>query len=528
MSMHRFAALAMAFSLAVLGTPKPVQAQALASPVFAIQSFDIQGNTLLEQASIDAALAPYLGQEKNFDDIQKALEALETLYRDRGYSTVQVLLPEQELQNNRVSLLVIEKRLGQIQMEGAQHFDADNIRNSLPGLIPGNVPRLSEVSRSLRVANENPAKKVVLQLSSNPATDAVDAHLRVTDEKPWKIGATLDNTGSDATGKTRLGVLFQHANLFNRDHVMTFQYNTSPEKPERVSIYGLGYRIPLYAWGDSLDFFGAYSDVDSGTLTTGVLNLNVSGKGTVYGARYNQTLPRVGDYDHKLVYGVDYKSYENNIGFAGVPLGHDITVRPISLSYMGNWSGTDTLLSGFLSLHRNMPGGSDGDNKAFNLARAGAKADYNILRYGANGQWSIVQDWQIRANFSGQTTSDTLVPGEQFGLGGANSIRGFQEREYSDDKGYLLSAELYTPELCSRHFNGNCRLLTFYDFGKLMRNDPLPGERGRTTLASAGFGMRLEAGRNVSLRLDLGRILDDDGAGSKGNTRLHFLLGVSY
>jgi len=527
MSQSRLAFLAVALSLVITGTPRLALAQAIASPVFAIHAFEVPGNTLLDPASIDQALAPYRGANKNFGDIQQALEALEARYRDAGYSTVQVLLPEQELQNGVVRFQVIEKKLGQVHVEGAHFFDQDNIRNSFPGLEPGTLPRLDDISRSLRIANENPAKKVVLQLSATDDT-TVDAHLQVTDQKPWKIGAQLDNTGSEATGKTRLGVLLQHANLFNRDHVMTFQYTTSPEKSERVSIYGLGYHVPLYAWGDSIDLFGAYSDVDSGTLTAGVLNLSVSGKGSVYGARYNQTLPRIGDYEQKIIYGLDYRAYENNIGFAGTPLGHDITVRPLSISYVGTWSTRATVMTGFLSATRNIPGGSNGDSDAFNLARAGAPSDYSILRYGVSGYWSIPHDWQIRANFSGQSTPDKLVAGEQFGLGGASSVRGFQEREFADDKGYLFSTELYTPELCAQRFNGNCRLLAFYDYGKLRRNDALPGEKRSGSLASAGLGLRLQSGEHVSLRLDLGQILDDNETGSKGNTRLHFLLSVSY
>ena len=520
--------LALSLSLMLASLPCTTLAEALPVPVFPIERFQVEGNTLLDPEAVHTTLAPFQGQARHFGDIQQALEKLEALYHEAGYSAVQVLLPEQELQNGTVRFQVIERKLGELRMEGAQFFDEDNIRRSFPGLVPGTVPNLKQVSRSLRIANENPAKQTTLQLAGNPGTDAVDAHLRIRDEKPWKVALNLDNTGTDATGRTRLGALFQHANLFNRDHVMTLQYTTSPEKPERVSIYGLGYRIPLYARGDSLDFFAAHSDVDSGTLTAGVLALNVSGKGNIYGARYNQTLPRLGDYEQKLIYGIDYKAYENHIGFNGTPLGHDITVRPFSITYLGSWNRPGALVSGFLTAARNIPGGSHGGRTDFQLARAGAEADYSLIRYGLNGHWTLARDWQFRAGLSGQESPDKLVPGEQFGLGGASSVRGFQEREFSDDKGYLFTTEVYTPELCASSFNGNCRLLAFYDHGRLSRNGALAGESRSGTLASAGLGLRLQAGKHVSLRLDAGRVLDDNDGGSKGNTRLHFQLGVSY
>ena len=42
---------------------------------------------------------------------------------------------------------------------------------------------------------------------------------------------------------------------------------------------------------------------------------------------------------------------------------------------------------------------------------------------------------------------DLLISGEQFGLGGAHSIRGFEERELSADKGIQASLEIYALPL---------------------------------------------------------------------------------
>jgi len=95
--------------------------------------------------------------------------------------------------------------------------------------------------------------------------------------------------------------------------------------------------------------------VDSGTLPMGTANLAVSGKGTVAGGRYNQTLTRIGRYEHKLIYGVDFRDYQNNVNLAGIPLDTSVRVTPLSLSYSGSmqFTGADT---GFnVGLSRNIP-----------------------------------------------------------------------------------------------------------------------------------------------------------------------------
>ena len=71
---------------------------------FDIVRFQIEGNTLLPDAEAQQVVAPQLGPKRVYGDIQKALEALEQAYRKRGYSTVQVYVPEQELTGGVVRL----------------------------------------------------------------------------------------------------------------------------------------------------------------------------------------------------------------------------------------------------------------------------------------------------------------------------------------------------------------------------------------------------------------------------------------
>lgn len=500
------------------------------TPRFAITAFEVSGNTLVPSSRIEAALADLLGGGRGFADIQQAVERVERLYRREGYSLLEVELPEQELSAGRVRLLVHERRIGKVVVGGAKHFSEANIRASVPGLREGEIPNMDEISSSLRIANESPAKKTVLQLGAAENNGPVSASLQVTDESPMRFWTTFDNTGLESTGKHRLGISLQHGNLFDRDQVLSMQYTTSLEKPSEVSIYGFGYHIPLYAAGDSIDFFAGRSDVNSGVLSTGGINLNISGRGTVLGLRYNQSLSRLGAFEHRLVYGFDYRAYENDVTFGSLPLGNDVTVRPFSVNYIGKWTLPRAEFSGYLTAVQNLPGGENGDKQAFDAVRSGASSAYGLLRYGASTRWAFAGDWQGGLVFNGQWTRDRLVPGEQFGAGGATSVRGFRERALADDKGAFFSGEVHTPELCTKNWFGDssCRLVAFYDVANLWRNDPLPGELSRNSIASAGLGLRYSLSRNFSWRLDGARVLDDGGTGGEGKMRFHFLVIASY
>ena len=229
---------------------------------------------MLTPAQLDAAVAPYVGKGRNFGDVQAALEALETAYHARGYQVVSVRLPEQELNGGVVRLTVLQTRIGQITVSGNRHVDEANVRRSLPALEAGKTPKLDDISASLRMANENPARKIKLSLQDANDDNLIDASLVVSDEKPWKAMFNLDNTGTGPTGRTHAGVVLQHANLWGRDHVGSFQYTTTVEEPSKVSVYGLGYHIPLYELGDSVDLYASYSNIDSGSVSAGLFDLS--------------------------------------------------------------------------------------------------------------------------------------------------------------------------------------------------------------------------------------------------------------
>ncbi|GAB3405156.1 BamA/TamA family outer membrane protein [Massilia agilis] len=494
---------------------------------FEISRFDVSGNTLLAPADVERVVAPFAGRNRDFGDVQRALEALEELYHERGYNVVTVQLPEQELNGGVVRLQVVQTKIGKVQVSGNKAFSEQNIRRSLPTLQPGQTPNLKQVSANLKLANENPAKKISLGLSGGEADDEVDARVEVQDERPWKVMANLDNTGTAATGKTHAGVVLQHANLFGLDHVASLQYTTTVEHPDQVAVWGVGYHIPLYALGDSVDLFGSYSNVDSGTVSAGLFNLAVSGKGAVYGARYNQILARRGDYESRLVYGLDYKAYRNSVLLYGQDFGNNVTVHPLSVAYMGTLPLPGAEANFSISAAHNIAGGSRGSAADFERARSGAKAAFNLLRFSGAFSMALAGDWQARMLANGQYTADALVPGEQFGAGGSTSVRGFNERDLATDSGVLLNYELYTPNLCGKA-NWQCRLLAFYDTAYGKRNHTLPGELTSTAIASTGVGLRFAVGSSASIQLDYGHVLKEGALTGTSKNKLHVRVGLAY
>lgn len=515
--------------LPLLAVPAPAVSAAPDSiGGFTITRFAVAGNTLLEPAEAQAAVAGFAGTNRAFSDVEQALAALESAYRQRGFSLVKVVLPEQELNEGVVHITVIETRIGQVRVTGNEFHEVANIRRSLPTIAEGTVPNTDALSANLRMANANPSKWATLQLQGGDLPGVIDAVVEIADAKTWSAGAVLDNSGDDATGRSHVTAQYQHFDVAGLDHVFTAQYTTSPENPSRLGVYGAGYHIPLYSLRSSLDFYGSYSNVDAGVVSAGLLDLTVSGAGTVFGMHFNRELLRIGSYESQWILGFDRKAFRNDVDFLGLQLGSDITVNPLSLSYAAQWGLPAGHLNFYLTAVSNIQGGSDASDENFSAARSGATPGYELLRYGIGFERPLPHDWQMRLTLNGQATRDALVSGEQFGVGGARSVRGLQEREVSNDQGFAANAEFHTPNLCRAVRSGNtrCNALAFVDGARVSRNRTLAGEPDHERVSSAGAGFRLTGGKALSLQVDYGYVISASNPQLRGEQRLHALLIV--
>lgn len=503
---------------------------------FDIEGFVVDGGRIFSERELQSIFAPYIGPARDFGTVQRALEALEGAYRSRGYAAVQVFLPEQELSGGKVIIRAIEPQLREVVVKGNRFFGEANVHRSLPTLVPGVTPNTRLLSDAVRVANESPVKQVRVVLKPVPDEAAVDAVVEVDDQDPLRVFATADNTGTEQTGRWRLGMGVQYGNLFDRDQILTAQYVTSPTKPEQVSIYSLGYRVPLYSIGDSVDIFAGHSEVDAGQTETPAGTLEFRGSGTVAGARYNVLLARKGEYEDKLIFGLDYRIYDNvcSVGVFGSAgcgtAAANVAVHPASVAYVGRaagiWGQTDL----GISYAQNVPGGKDGSDADLQAARVGADARYEIWRANLSVARVLPADWQMRVAVAAQWSSDALIQGEQFGIGGFNTVRGFLEREVANDTGAYGTIEVYSPNLASTLGLSDVvlRALAFYDAGAVRRNVSQPGDTLTDTIASAGFGVRVAVRRNLAVRADYAYVTDAGGAQGEGDQRAHAGIVFSF
>jgi hemolysin activation/secretion protein len=364
----------------------------------------------------------------------------------------------------------------------------------------------------------------------------------VIEEKPIRVLLGLDSSGTPSTSRFRTNIGFQHANMWNRDHIGTFQFQTSPTNPDQVHVYSVGYRVPLYNHSGAIDFFFARSNVDNVSTTTPAGPLGFTGSGTVGGFRAHRYLNRIGEYDHRVTLGWDWRHYNNNcsigaFGAAGCgPAAADVTLMPLSLGYTGQVQGPRLSWGFNTSVSGNVGGSSE---REFGLARQWADKHYTVWRFFGFGNLSLPAGFGLAARVAAQYSPDALVPGEQLGIGGAGSalggvisVRGYREREVVGDFGTFFNLEALGPDAGTfvnlRGFH--VRPLVFFDFGWVGNNNNARCMINDTScsLAGVGGGLRLGYGKRFSARLDLGHALEDGNQKTAGTTRGHMTVNFSF
>lgn len=520
-----------AMSLAVVSAAAQVAAP---QAKLRVAGFQVSGATLLAQREIDAVLLPLLG-ERTIDELQRAAAAVQALYAAEGYGAVVAYVPPQTSEGGIVKITVVEGKVAAVAVKGNRRFSAQNIRASLPALKEGTTPRVRDIDQQLRIANENPAKEVQLLLKPGQRSGETDAEVTVVERPLQRLSVGLDNTGNELTGDWRVHAGWQHASLTGHDDVASVQAQTSPSDPGKVRVVGAGYRWPLYGARIVLDAYAAYSDIDGATTQSLAGDIAFNGRGRIAGARAAWYLPRRGELDQRLALALDRRDYLNRCTIAGQndlcgPAGASVSVTPLAAEYLAQ-ATRPWPMSLALSVHHNVGlGGAHADAADFDAARPGAKRRYTALRWNASAAWPVAEDWQLRLRLTGQYSSDALVSGEQFGIGGASSVRGYAEREVVGDSGAFASLELGGPELLSALGVGSAgalRPLAFVDAGHVRNRGEAPcvDIKLRCSLASLGVGVRLQLG-GLQARLDFARVLDDAARTKRGDTKAH--VGVYY
>ncbi|AOJ43511.1 hypothetical protein WJ23_31345 [Burkholderia lata] len=473
---------------------------------FDVNAFVVRGNTTLPTLEIEKAVYPFEGPGRTLADVNAARDALQKAYQDRGYQSVVVELPQQQVKNGVILLQVTEAKVGRLRVDGAKYNSPQNIRDAVPALAEGQVPDFNQAQQQLTDLNRSADRQVIPILKPGALPQTVDVDLKVDDHSPLHGSLELNNDNSPGTSTLRTTANLSYSNLWQLGHVISGTYVLAPQHPNDARVYAFSYLAPIR---DSRWSFLA-TVVHSDSNVASVANTNVLGKGTTYGFTAIYALPATETYAHSVSVEIDRKHFDENVSIPGqtgstAPL----TYVPVTLSYNGQLSLKNSQTSFSASVTTNLRGlGSDWgawDNKRYN-----ATPDFVYGKFDVNHTQRFANDMQANAHVNAQISNSPLVSSEQFAAGGMNSVRGYMQAEDTADSGVIASVELRSPSL-AKWLGGavgsrvnEWRFHAFFDAAHLWLLSPLPEQTSRFNLMSVGVGTRVQIMKYASADFEAG------------------------
>ena len=479
-------ALALSLPLFAHAQNQAAPAAPAAAPAnFQVNEYLVRGNTLLDNVQIEESVEPFLGPGRSMNDVHAAQSALQKLYQSKGYQSVVVQLPPQQVKNGVVLLQVVENSIGRVRVEGAKYHSPQEIRDAVPALAEGTIPNFNAAQQQLGDLNRTqPGRQVVPVLAPGSLPDTMDVTLKVDDSSPWHGSVEVNNDHSADTPELRTIANVSYNNLWQLGHTLSASYIVAPDDPHATEVYALSYLAPLNAdWS----LLGSAYKSNSNANTLG--GTTVLGKGNAVSFQATRQLPVLGDYTQMVSFGFSRKHYDQNITLGGQTTEAPLTYYPLTAAYTGQRI-TDNATSSFTLTGNFGIRGAGSSNTDFDNQRYNARDDFADLRLDVNYVHSLGGNFSLATRASAQATNEPLVSSEQFAAGGMSSVRGYLSAEDTADNGGIASVEVRSPSIHSwvGAWANDWRFHVFVDGARLMLIDPLPDQRGRFTLLSTGIG----------------------------------------
>jgi hemolysin activation/secretion protein len=511
------------------GAAEPPAALAEAKPAAADNHFDIHeyrvlGNTVLPNRVIEAVLYPLLGDHQTLAEVEVARAALEKTYHDRGYATVFVDIPEQEVNEKIVRLRVTEGRLHEVRISGARYFSERKILAAVPEATAGSVPNLPALQSQLSAVSVASADRAVVPiLKAGPVPGTVDLALKVDDHLPVHGSLEVDNQNTPNTKPLRATATLGYNNLFQDLDSLSVQYQAAPQETSQVNVFAANYAWGALAGGlhPSVYFIDSNSDVPT------VGTIGVLGKGQIFGTRFGYYLNDAPSAPQSITFGYDYKRFRQTIALAsGPPNVTPISYSNLSVAYAGTWSGD--WLTGSLNSSANFgPRGLPNNSAAFAAKRFEGQSNYFYVKMGGSLVANLPKGFHLILRGDGQFAAEPLITNEDYTISGADGVRGYLEAEVLADKGIKGGVQFESPLAKAGRFALGDVFL-FYDAGRANLIDSLPGEPASTVLRSWGAGLNLFPSYWINGVLTWADPLRAGPDTRRGDARLLFILRGSF
>jgi hemolysin activation/secretion protein len=476
---------------------------AQSSPDVDVNSMDVEkiefiGNEVFTDRELEQAITPLPNHKISFQRLLQIRAEITDFYVNQGYISSGAILTEQEFANGTVQIRIIEGILEEIEVEGLNKLHKSYIAARLPLGKPLNK---YELSRDLAELSKDPSIKSISSELVRLTPGKNNLIINIKENKALETQFTISNDFSPSVGNWG-GLAIASYHLLGYGDRLALSYSLTNKVG--LSRYGINYSIPFNSQNGTIAL--SYSNANSKIVEEPISSaLDIQSDLEAYKLSIKQPID-IGINDNlSLEIGLERIQTQSSIddvsfGFTkGLPDG-EINLSALRLAQEFSTVGTKNY---FLA------------RSQFNLGlgifdSTVTEAGIDSLYWSWQGQAKWIKkldEINLVSNLNVQLSNDSLLPIEQFSLGGNEQVRGYRENLSIGDNGVIGSFEVEIPIIKFSDQKSVIKIVPFVDGGTIWNHSEQKIQAD--TLFSTGMGLSLEIKDSFQARIDYGIPLTD-------------------
>ena len=479
--------------------------RAVDTVTFTLRDIQITGAKTIPVDAFRPLYAKLIGQTIRLSSILNVADAIERMYRDRGYILVRAYVPPQRVRDGVFTINVVEGKIAHVAVQGGTPATQAQVKAYVqPGLDRSPLP-VAVMERSLLLSNDLPGVVASGVLKPSEDTPGASDVVVTLDQPRFTGGLGVDNRGSRFSGLWTLNADAEVNSILDSADQLAASFTTSPDASEQVAGQ-LRYRRPI---GDD----GVIGTL-AGTITRGepgstLAAFGVNTNSWALGPRLTWPIIRTRAQSLQLDGGFTFQKAD--IDVLGSRVAHDKwRVLDVNATYLlTNWLGGAWLATA--AIVQGIPGLGASDNLSADLSRKGAYIDFTKLTGLVRYVGYLPDRFSVALTGQGQFSFVPLINGELISFGGVGIGRGYDPGAITGDRGIGGSAELrYDAPFANKYVLG-AQPYAYFEAGQtwyIQRSAAVDPSLIDQSIDSVGGGVRLSLPYNASLGLEVAQTLN--------------------
>ncbi|MDJ0746176.1 MAG: ShlB/FhaC/HecB family hemolysin secretion/activation protein [Xenococcaceae cyanobacterium MO_167.B27] len=470
-----------------------------------VDEFIFGNSTVFSPEDLQAFTKDVTGTPVTIAELLAVTSKITQEYNKQGYITSGAYIPANEtFDDGVVTIEIVEGKLEEVNLTGVDGVHPDYIKKRIQGK-KGKPLNVNNLVASLQLLQLDPlVNSLSTQLRSGSQLGNSILDVEVNPANTFSLVTKLDNDRSPSVGSFRRGVQISDGSLLGQgDRVRLGYFNTKGS--DEISF---NYGIPLNRNNGtiSFDFSNSWNDV----VEEPANELDIQSEYRIFGLNFRQPLVRSPQQEFALGLILDRQFSQTKLGGDGFAFSNgaedDGKTHVTALRFYQEWlrRGQSQVmgLRSQLNLGLDLFGATINDDENI--------PDGTFFSWQGQAQFArqLARDTIFLFNINTQLADSSLLPIEQIGIGGANSVRGYRQGLLLTDNGVIASAEIQIPIIRIRSWDSVIQLAPFFDYG-VAWNGGIDTDPDPNNLASVGVGLIWNISDRFSARFEYGAALTD-------------------